>query len=285
MKGINHLVLTGRDLRAMRDLYEGLGFTLTAAGQHPFGTGNTIIQLRGSYLELLAVTQPQDVVEHGRNNFSFSAFNRDYLARHEGFSMLVLDTASAADDIARWQAEGLQTYAPFEFSRKARLPDGADVTVGFQLAFVSNPEAPWLGLFACQHFRPDYYAQPQFMAHRNGAKRLREVWICAKDAYRFASYLSIVTSSSARTDEPGQTVIPTRFGEIILAEADAFHAAFGTDPPHPQDGPHLAGFTIECSRDSRLPVEQLMECSGRWVLPPSRGFETAIAFTWEGSSQ
>ena len=59
MKGINHLVLAGHDLDALRSEYEGLGFTVTSRGQHPFGTGNSIIQLHGTYLELLSVTVPQ----------------------------------------------------------------------------------------------------------------------------------------------------------------------------------------------------------------------------------
>src|SRR5690606_19049376 len=104
MKGIDHLVLAGRDLEAMRDVYGGLGFTLTPRAQHPFGTGNTAIQLQGGYLELLAVTRPEDVVEPLPRQFSFSAFNRDYLARHEGFSMLVLGTDNATAEIAEWQA-------------------------------------------------------------------------------------------------------------------------------------------------------------------------------------
>ena len=108
MRGINHLVLAGKDLDAMRGAYAALGFTVAPRGQHPFGTGNSVIQLHGSYLELLAVTKPQDVVEHGRRSFSFSAFNRDYLKRHEGFSMLVFDTPDAGADLASWQSAGLQ---------------------------------------------------------------------------------------------------------------------------------------------------------------------------------
>ena len=60
MKGINHLVLTGHDLEALRSKYQALGFTVTPRGQHPFGTGNSIIQLPGTYLELLSGTVPQD---------------------------------------------------------------------------------------------------------------------------------------------------------------------------------------------------------------------------------
>src|SRR5262249_19739276 len=124
MKTINHLVLAGHDLEAMRAHYARLGFTVTPRGQHPFGTGNALIQLHGTYLKSLAVTAPQDLPEHDAGHFSFAAFNRDYIARHQGFSMLVLDSADARADIKAWRAAGLHTYEPFDFSRTAKLPDG-----------------------------------------------------------------------------------------------------------------------------------------------------------------
>ena len=105
MKGINHLVLAGHDLEAMRSHYAALGFTVAPRGQHPFGTGNSVIALRGSFLELLAVTAPQNVPEHRPGHFSFAAFNCEYLKRHDGFSMLVLDSTDARADIDKTLAE------------------------------------------------------------------------------------------------------------------------------------------------------------------------------------
>src|SRR5450756_505168 len=98
MKGINHLVLASLDLEALRSAYQALGFAVKARGGLPFGISNSVVQLQGSYLELLSVTG--DVPEHSPGHFSFGAFNRDYLARHEGFSMLVLDTPDARADIS-----------------------------------------------------------------------------------------------------------------------------------------------------------------------------------------
>lgn len=278
MKSINHLVLAGRDLLAMRKVYERLGFTLTAPGQHPFGTGNTIIQFHGTYLELLSVTRPRDVVEHAPGEFSFSAFNRDYLDRHEGFSMMVLGTTDAHIDIADWKASGLQTYAPFDFSRQAKMPDGEEVTVGFSLAFVSHPQAPWLGLFACQHFRPQYYEQKPFMNHANSARSVREVWVCGKGAGDLAGYMATVTGSSANPSRAGGARIPTTTGTIIIAGDEEFHQTFGLDPPHPQDGQHLAGLVFGCHDLDRLPKSQVLKHRDRFILPPDQGFGTALAF-------
>lgn len=278
MKGINHLVLAGRDLEAMRSHYQALGFTVTARGQHPFGTGNAIVQLQGTYLELLAVTNPQDVPEHRAGNFSFAAFNRDYLVRHEGFSMIVLDTADARADIEAWHAAGLQTYAPFDFSRMAKMPDGTDVKVGFSLAFASHPAAPWLGLFACQHYRPKYYAQPQYLEDANSAWTVQDVWIVGETAMDLARYIRTVTGADSVSEGPDGIAFQTRTGAIVLARPHAFEAAFGAAPPHPEDGPHLAGFTVACRALDRLAELPRAKTGSRHVLAPANNFGAAIGF-------
>lgn len=276
MKGINHLVLAGRDLEAMRSRYAGLGFTVTPRGQHPFGTGNSLIQLHGTYLELLAVTVPQDVPEHRPGHFSFAAFNRDYLARHQGFSMLVLDTADARADIKAWRAAGLHTYEPFDFSRTAKLADGQEITVGFSLAFVSDPAAPWLGLFACHHHSPQYFEQPRYLQHANGAMRVQDVWIVGDTAPDLAGLMQTVSGAKAISDDPFITTLQTRTGAIVLARPQAFKTAFGLAAPHLDDGPHLAALTLVCQTIGQL--ADLPRVGNRHVLAPDKNFGTAIGF-------
>ena len=277
MRGINHLVIAARDLDALRNVWEGLGFTLAPRGQHPFGTGNTVIQLHGNYIELLAVTQPEDVPEHGPDRFSFAAFNRDYLERHDGFSMLVLGSEDARADIDAWRAAGLKTYDGFEFSRPARMADGQEVTVGFSLAFVSSPAAPWLGTFACQHFMPDYYAQPTFQTHANTATTVHDVWISGARAQGLARYFETLVGTQAMR-KPGRVDIPTASGTIVLADPGTFEASFGTPPPHPGDGPHLAGLTIDCRNLDAVRATGLTRVGERLVLLPDSAFGTAVAF-------
>ena len=282
MHALNHLVLAGHDLDALRTTYAALGFTLTAAGQHPFGTGNTVIQLQGCYLELLAVTRPADVVEHVGNQFSFSAFNRDYLARHEGFSMLVLDTPDAEATRAEWQAAGLRVHDCLRFSRQARLPGGETITVGFVLAMLSNPKAPWLGHFACQHFQPGYYQQPEFLRHANDARRVADVWISGPGALELSDHFARTLGTDARAEGQDRIVLPTASGDVVLASADAFTDAFGVEPPHPGDGPHLAGLTIACGSLAHIETLGLRAVGPRRVLGPDRAFGLALAFQAAG---
>jgi hypothetical protein len=276
MKAINHLVLAGHDHEAMRSHYQRLGFTVTPRGQHPFGTGNALVQLHGTYLELLAVTAPHDVPEHRPGHFSFAAFNRDYLARHDGFSMLVLDTADARADIAAWRAAGLHTYEPFDFSRTAKLPDGQEITVGFSLAFVSHPAAPWLGLFACQHYSPHYFEQPRYLQHGNGATAVVDIWIVGETAPDLAGFMHTVTGAKAVKQDSATTTLQTRTGAIVLARPQAFEKAFDLAPSHPQDGPHLAALTVACQTMGQF--ADLPKIGNRYVLAPENNFGTAVGF-------
>ena len=276
MKGINHLVFAGHDLEAMRSHYQALGFTVTPRGQHPFGTANAIIQLNGTYLEPLTVAAPQDIPAHRAGHFSFAAFNRDYLKRHEGFSMLVLDTPDARADIKAWRAAGLQTYEPFDFSRTAKMADGQEITVRFSLAFVSHPAAPWLGLFACQHYTPEYFAQPRFLRHANSATAVQDVWIVGETAPDLAGFMHTVTGAKAISQDPSVTTLQTRIGTIVLARPAAFASAFGLVAPHPDDGPHLAALTVACQTIGAL--ADLPRIGNRYVLAPEKNFGTAVSF-------
>lgn len=278
MRGVNHLVIAARDLDALAATWQSLGFTVAPRGQHPFGTGNAVIQLKGNYVELLSVTRPEDVVEHEPERFSFSAFNRDYLARHDGFSMLVLDSQDADADLAAWRAAGLKTYERLDFSRPARMADGGDVTVAFSLAFASTPVAPWLGTFACRHFAPEYFAQPAFMDHPNTAITVDDVWITGAGVASLAGYFEVLTGVRP-SRKPGRIDLATRAGTIVLADSGAFQAAFGTPPPHLGDGAHLAGLTIGCRSLESFGDKGLETVGSRLVLPPDRAFGTAVAFT------
>ena len=90
-----------------------------------------------------------------------------------------------------------------------------------------------------------------------------------------AGFLQTVTGAKAVTDNSG-IILPTRTGAIVLARPAAFECAFGGAPPHPQDGPHLAAFTIACQTLGQL--ADLPRNGNRHVLAPAKNFGTAIGF-------
>ena len=89
-RGLDHIVHAVRDLDAAADLYRRLGFTVGARNKHPWGTHNHIIQLSGFFIELLTFAEPEKL---GSDGFStmFGAYNRDFITRGEGFSLLILE--------------------------------------------------------------------------------------------------------------------------------------------------------------------------------------------------
>jgi len=244
MTGIDHLVLAVSDLDAARERYAALGFTLTPEARHPFGTGNSLVQLDGSFLELVAVKSIPDIPEHGPDNFSFAAFNRDFLRRGEGFSMLVLEASDALADVARFRAAGLATYDPFDFSRKARLPSGEDVTVGFSLAFVSHPGMPDAGFFTCRQHNPRHFWKPEYQVHANTARVVRDVWLVADRPLEFAEFLQAFANADDVVASDEQLRIETPRGSIVAATPSAFEAWFGVPPSARHRRPCFAAYTL-----------------------------------------
>jgi hypothetical protein len=57
-RGIDHLVLCVEDLELGAEFFRNLGFTTTPRARHPWGTDNCLIQLAGSFIELLTVSRP-----------------------------------------------------------------------------------------------------------------------------------------------------------------------------------------------------------------------------------
>src|SRR5882757_4780625 len=109
---IDHLVICVHDLDRAEQSLRTLGFTLTPTGVHPFGTSNHLALFENNFLEILAVTDAAAVPAPRPGRFSFAAHNQNFLASAEGMSMLVLYSANAEADAARFAARGIGAYAP-----------------------------------------------------------------------------------------------------------------------------------------------------------------------------
>src|SRR5690349_6667345 len=118
-RGFDHLVLAVRDLDAARAAYRRLAFFLTPDAVHPFGTKNSLVQLDGGFLELVAINDASVIPATTDDFFSFAAFNREFLNRREGLSMVALRSADAERDLADFAAHNLPTYKPVRFERSA----------------------------------------------------------------------------------------------------------------------------------------------------------------------
>ncbi|WNJ99497.1 VOC family protein [Thalassospiraceae bacterium LMO-JJ14] len=245
-RGIDHLVLCVNDLKKARAQYEKLGFTMTPEAQHPFGTGNTLAQLDGCFLEVLAVTKPEDITEAEGDNFSFAAFNRDFLQHGEGMSMLVLDSTDEVADRNDFKSKGLHVYAPFDFQRLAKLPDGSDQTVGFSLTFTADASLPDMGFFTCKQWRPDLFWKEEYQRHANGAACIDEVFIVAPDPVVPTAFLAAFADSLDIASGDGFAKVVTTRGKLGVYTPAAFDDKFpGAFPAKSLTKPSFTGFAIE----------------------------------------
>lgn len=251
-RGLDHIVHAVRDLDAAVALYRSLGFQVGARNRHPrnWGTQNHIVQLPGTYIELLAVADANEIAPHAPRHFSFGAFNRDFLARGQGLSMLVLEGRGAAD-AEEFRAQGIGDFALYEFEREGRHPDGTPVTLAFALAFASDPYAPDIGFFTSFQRYPRNFWNPAFQVHANTAEKVAGVVLVAQEPQRHASFLAAFADAASRATANGLTVSTSR-GDIEVLTPAVFIERFGVSAPDVSGGARLAALRFAVADASLL---------------------------------
>ena len=280
---IDHLVLAVRDLDRAREAFARLGFTLTPVARHPFGTSNSLAQLQGSFVELLAVTDPDRIVETTAEEFSFGGFNRHFLKHREGISMLALKSADAEADRAAFAGRGLPVYAPFHFSRTARGPDGSEREVAFSLAFTSDARMPEAGFFTCEHHFPENFWSLDWQRHENGALHVEAAIMEAGDPADIHEFLTFFTGQHDIESTSLGIDFDLGGGHLEVMSPVASKAFLGIAPDvgmHPRFvGMRIAVADLGATRELLAANGVAFhERSGALVVPPAEACGAALAF-------
>ena len=280
----DHLVLPVHNLERARRFYASIGFTLTPLARHPFGTANSLVQLQGNFLELLAVADPALIGKPAPGKFSFGAYNEAFLKTREGFSMLVLASSDAAADAGEFKRLGLDAYDVFNFGREATLPDGSKARVDFSLAFVTEPSMPEAVFFTCQQHAPQYFWRPEYQRHANGAIRLSEIVMSAAAPSRYQSFFSRLLGKPAETSAEGLELADGGERVSVLDHAALTRRYPEIGRRRPADTPRFEVYVVEVAdfpASRGLLAKAGVPCrdSGRsLVIPPSAAFDVAIEF-------
>lgn len=246
-RGIDHLVHVVRDLEAARKTYERLGFQVGAENVHPWGTRNRLVQFPASYIELLAIPEPQKLPQVPAGTYSFGNFNREFLEQcGEGLSFLVLQSHDPGADKAAFDKAGFGGFEAMDFSRKARRPDGRETEVSFSLAFARDPQAKHAGFFTCLQKTRNEIWFPELQRHENGAASISAAVFVAEnptDHYvffeTFAGVRDLQASSLGLRIQTGE-------GEILVYDPRAFRDAFGVEAPR-DEGLRFAAMVLSCA--------------------------------------
>jgi catechol 2,3-dioxygenase-like lactoylglutathione lyase family enzyme len=257
-RGLDHIVHAVRNLDAAADLYRRLGFTVGARNRHPWGTHNHIVQFSGFFIELLTLAEPDKL---GSDGFStlFGVYNRDFIARGEGLSVLVLESKDARADESEFAAAGVLSAPTMRFEREGKRPDGAPVKVGFSLTFAEDQAAPNIRFTTCQQHYPENFWNPAFQRHANGTTGIAGIVVVGNQPDHHAHFFETFTGGSADANDGGFTIKTPR-GMVDMLTPAAFTHRFGVKGPDVSAGPRLAA--LRFATDNTRAIEALPEQAG-----------------------
>ena len=277
-RGLDHIVHAVADLDAAAGLYRALGFTVGARNRHPWGTHNHIVQLPGFFIELLTLAEP-DKMSGDLFSATFGEYNRDFIARGDGLSMLVLESHAAAEDEAAFRAADIAASAAMRFDREATKPDGSPVKVAFTLAFAKGTQAPDINFFTCQQHYPENFWNPAFQRHDNTVRAVAGVVLVAEEPAQHREFLLAYTGAAAAREQASGLSIDLPRGTIGVMTRSAFGDRFGQQAPVTERGPRLAALRLRTG-DPRA-AGDLLDKAGVFVTPLKGG---AISATIAGAT-
>lgn len=280
---IDHLVIAVHDLDQAGSFYRRLGFQVGARNRHPWGTENRIVQLPGSFIELIAVGEGAAIAPHRASAFSFGAFVQDYLRDREGLAMLVLDSRDAEADAALFAQRGIGSFEPFHFERSGKRPDGSETKVAFTLAFASAEDSPKAGFFVCQQHFPENFWNPEFQRHDNRATQISSVTLSAPDPERLRAFLTAFTGVDPASPDGDDLSFRLDEGHIDVLTPDDAAESYGSVEAE-LDQPSFVAFAVRVEDihvhakwldAAEIPYQHI---GSRLIVPASAAFGVAIAF-------
>jgi Glyoxalase-like domain len=241
-RGLDHVVHAVSDLDAAAAFYARAGFAVGARNRHPpaWGTQNHIVQLPGFFIEPLALADVSAIAQHRERYFSFGAFNRDFLARGQGLSMLVLEGRDSVAEAQAFRAAGIGDFEVFDFARDAKRPDGTPTSVAFSLTFARDQKAPDIGYFTCQQHYPENFWNPAFQQHANSATGIAGIVLVADRPEDHRAFLSAFIGAGDLPATASGVIAKSPRGEIEVMTPDIFVRRFSVAPPDTTRGARLA---------------------------------------------
>ena len=284
LRALDHIVLAVKDLDAARRTFSSLGFTLTPDAYHPFGTKNALIQLNGAFLELLAIDDEAKFPSLEAGQFSFAHFNRDFLERRQGASMLVLKSEHVAHDLALLDELGIKHYPKFDFEREATLPDGSKRLVSFANGFLQHDAMKQTGFFLCHNRYPDHFWIPDFQQHANGGQRLESAVFVAPNPSDHHEFFGGFSGQREMRSTSAGLVVETGHGLIEVLTPMAANVLYALEIP--QDMPEEGGIAaLIISADLDKTEVALTEAgidsysaNGHLIVQPGQLYGCALVF-------
>lgn len=194
--GIEHPLVTIRDMDRIAANYEALGFDPTPLGRHPWGTVNRLVMFPDNFIELIAIGDESLIEKDPVGGHKFGRRVRDFLAGGDGLSLTALHSKDCVADEQAALARGAASDGMVDFRRAVTLPDGTRDEAVVTLCILPGGATPNLTFFLCHQHKPHLVWNKDWLIHRNGCDRISAVTWYAPDpdahAARFKEILGNV---------------------------------------------------------------------------------------------
>jgi hypothetical protein len=143
------------------------------------------------------------------------------------------------------------------------IPDGAQVTVAFSLAFVQSPEMPKVAFFVSENRAQDYFWKPEYQSHPNGTTGIVAVYLSSPAPERDAGFVNKMFGGEVSSITGGCSVAcgPSQQLRILtpraIAERDSSVAGVEVGTPI------LAGIAL--ATHSRRRLTSAAEANGMFI--------------------
>ena len=233
---LDHVGVVTRDLTALADQYQRLGFTLTPFARQTDGRiGNRCVMLQHSYLELLAVVDP---------NATSATLDR-FLACYAGIHILafVFDDEQAV--LTRLRHAGIDAPTVNRVERPIDDTDAMGPRARFTV--IPLPEQPEGRINLVHHLTPEALWQDRFLRHPNNAIALAEVTVVVKEPLDTAARFSRLVGCPVVPDAAGGFALDLPHGRVRMV----------TDPARSSVTPCISGVAVH-TNDQNIAIGRLL---------------------------
>src|SRR5262249_17842573 len=170
---------------------------------------------------------PSDKI--GDDGFSrpFAAYKRDFVQRHEGLSLLILESK---DPDADFRAANIAGSDTMRFEPEGECPYGSSVNVSFSLAFADDAAVPEIHFATCQQRYPQNFRNLAFQRHATSVTGIAGVVVVAEQPDIQRNFFETFTGTKTARINGGFTIVTPR-GEIDVLKPAAFVHRFGVTSP------------------------------------------------------
>lgn len=276
--GIDHPVITIRDLEKTRTQFKSLGFEPNAVGYHPWGTSMSLLMFKDNFIELISV---HDASKFGTNSVGGFCYGRNvgkFLDRVEGLGLVALHSKDGKGDHQLLVDRGLKSQGQIDFRRDMKKPDGSPDVAIVSLGLFLNEDQRDVSNFICHQHRPELIWIPAWQNHPNGVNGITAVTYIAEKPLDLAGRYEAFYGASKLKSESEYVEADSGCGLIRIASPNKVKSMFG-DISHPDwkgdSAPHGIAITVATPKFSELEaiwryngVPYYRSPKGTFLIPP-----------------